>query len=140
GEVVPPQDELVGGDVVDPVGQLVGGGAEGGAEPVDAPAEVAGVEQIAGDHHGHTDHRDDQGVHGALLSGAGRGQRGRRRSSGGGAGPSVAGGVVLGRDARHSTGRAGRDRGGGGRCRGRASAPLPPGPGQCSATTFLRLV
>src|SRR5699024_11612699 len=47
GEVVPPQDELVGGDVVDPVGQLVGGGAEGGAEPVDAPAEVAGVEQIA---------------------------------------------------------------------------------------------
>src|SRR5699024_3072362 len=44
GEVVAPQDELVGGDVVDPILQLMGGGAEGGAEPVDAPAEEAAVE------------------------------------------------------------------------------------------------
>src|SRR5699024_1683736 len=77
GEVVAPQDELVGGDEVDAVLQLMGGGAERGAELEHAPAEETGVEQVAGDHHGHADHDEDQGVHGALLAGGARGAPGQ---------------------------------------------------------------
>src|SRR5699024_3940008 len=46
GEVVPPEDESVGGNVVDVVAQLMRGSRECTVEPVDPSGQILRVEQV----------------------------------------------------------------------------------------------